>query len=233
MLFSTTHRAHTAGGTGWMKGSGALQVDRGVLAHKGFLLRAPACFIHYAAYVFVPAHVWMLGGQCTLQWFWQLFSLGFPVVKVKPSIILLLRPVLCPLPSNSVGDFSIQSALWFTVLQTSSSPHTSAFLAFMHHFPAGCFLSGWTPLIGVVVAAVRGYDSPLLPLSPLSFFVCCLCRSSPLCLEQESSCLHWSNGGRRWNKMKQGTLGIHSLFLENIQHLTLQSYFVVTSGTAV
>lgn len=33
--------------------------------------------------------------------------------------------------------------------------------------------------------------------------------------------------------MKQGTLGIDSLFLENIQHLTLERYFVVTSGTAV
>lgn len=55
--------------------------------------------------------------------------------------------------------------------------HMSISRVYAFCFPAqtaGCFLSGWSLLIGVVVA-VRGYDSPLLPLSPLSFFVCCLC----------------------------------------------------------
>lgn len=164
------------------KGSGALQVDWGVLAYGGLLSRVPACFIHYVVYVFVPVHVWMLGGQYMPQWFWQLFSLGFPVVKVKPSIILVLRPVLCPLWSNSVGDPSIQSALWFTVLQTSSSHHTSAiftwaFLAFMRfvfqHKQRGVFcLAGVCWLVWWWQCVVTTPLCSLCLLFPSLFAVC-------------------------------------------------------------
>lgn len=195
-----------------MKGSGALQVDWGVFA----VVHTKTSSVESAS-LFHPLYT-LCVCVCVGK------SVHAPVVltalftvlsytKAKLSIILLHQPLFCPLRSNSVCLPSIHTCLWFTEQYynfTSWSPNTWA----CEHFSCHCFclvcmclvfqqkqqgafcLAKICWLVWWWQCVVRLPSAPSNSSFPLWLLLVQIHSLRILCLEQESSCLHWRDG--RW-----------------------------------